>query len=194
MVYLVVEGPDGLGKSALVELLHKEATKHFAVAEVVVPEPSKVFGKHPDPIAWGLDFLQTTKHRPGITILDRFPVPSELVYKKEYVLGERYIPEDVRKVLKQVSYHKLLYVLVRSTSYMPSAEFLRKRLQDDPMYKDIATPQTLWYTLQRRYDNWRSHTMNPTYNLWWQPETVWTELTAEEVLSWVVKTHRGWTQ
>lgn len=201
MPVLVLEGPDGLGKSALAQLIQEHSYKFVRrVAALRVPEPSKQFGKFPNALAYAVDELQNTPRElldpPGFVLFDRFPIPSEFVYNSAYGLVSN-DPEyqEHLELLSYYSYWKFVLIMPDESYFMSSN--LRARLDpvlaDDPMYSELSTSDARfakWRQYYYRYITWSCHNRNPLIKLIWTPTTVWDEKTVNKVLMWAFENPR----
>ena len=191
MALVAIEGVDGLGKSALADILQRRATELGLVAEIVVPEPSKSFGNYPDAIGWGMKFLREYVDNPArLTILDRFPVPSEYVYGRPHQIQEQ--DDDYLKILRDLSYYShLRFVYIKPSPKLVSAVLYNTRggahdvqdvIRTDPMFNgDVHR----WNRIAGLYDVWACHNNNLMLRLRRGLRTRWTEKTADGILRWM---------
>lgn len=196
-MYLVVEGPDGLGKSALVKLL-AEAAKERGIplypegSGITIPEPSKRFGKFQNAIGWGFDFLRRTQKdtRGKLAILDRFPIPSELVYSSKFLTT--HILNGWRRQIQDLTFWPVhfVYVALSSGTFNQSGatrEFLSRTLANDPYYQPFGVVWDVEYVrILHRYAKWWELNQSHALRLEWIPGNYWwSEETANQILDWL---------
>lgn len=192
-MYLVVEGPDGLGKSALVKLIadaakERDISLYPEGSGITVPEPSKHFGKFQNAIEWGFDFLNETHEgaKGKLAILDRFPVPSELVYGKPSRGSD-----DWLWPIRDLAFWPLHFVYVSLTpkAFLGSnaaKSFLARVLATDPYYKDLSWVWEIMYEkVLRKYEEWWKLNQSHALRLEWTPGANWNKDTANHILNWL---------
>ena len=185
MPTLILEGPDGLGKTALASLLKEEAERFGVEAEIVVPAPSKYYGKYENAVEWAYHFMRTHTDLPDkLTILDRFPIPSEFVYNTDYDMNPQ--EPEYQEALLRLSFYPYGFVFVdfdAATIGKSTYEVVpHDTIETDPMFKGDVSK---WLRVMGRYKAWRCHNKNPIYDLHWKGrDTRWTDETARNILLW----------
>ena len=192
MPLVAIEGPDGLGKSTIASYLVSHAESFGIEAEVVVPEPSKRFGRHPDALAWGWHLLKRYKDVPErLVILDRFPIPSEFIYGRPQQV-QTSDPQYLR-VLEDLSYTPLQFVYV-----FPSLELVKALFPDPESREDgLAVYNTIvkdpmfqgdiykWLAVTQLYAAWACHNNNRMLRLERKLGKRWSHSTANKILDWL---------